>query len=66
MALAIHLNTTDQTFDAAPTLAEFPPRLTRLEEFAQKRYRAAREPSAVRESQADPSKAAGAAPSQRS
>ncbi len=66
MALAIHLSTTDQTFDASPILAEFPFRLTRLGEFAQNRYRAAREPSAGRESQADPSKAAGAAPPQRS
>jgi uncharacterized protein YbjT (DUF2867 family) len=41
MAVAIHLNTTDQTFDPTPILAEFPLRLTRLEELAKHRYRAA-------------------------
>jgi uncharacterized protein YbjT (DUF2867 family) len=40
MAVAIHLNTTDQTFDPSPTLAEFPLRLTRLEELAKRRFAA--------------------------
>lgn len=49
MAAAIHLNTTDQTFDPSAMLAEFPLRLTRLEELATRRHQAARARTTVDE-----------------
>jgi uncharacterized protein YbjT (DUF2867 family) len=61
MAVAIHLNTTDQTFDPSPTLAEFPLRLTRLEELAKRRYGAAQGSEAT--DLADQSPGSGGAPS---
>jgi len=65
MAAAVHLNTTDQTFDAAPTLAEFPLRLTRLEELAKRRYRATLGVSTAGESQVASNQVSEAAPSRR-
>jgi len=53
MAAAVHLSTSDQTFDASRTLAEFPLRLTRLEELALRRCGLAREPYLAGESSAD-------------
>jgi uncharacterized protein YbjT (DUF2867 family) len=43
MAAGIHLNTSDQTFDASSLLEEFPLQLTRLEELARRSLRVERE-----------------------
>ena len=66
MAAAVHLNSSDQTFDASRTLAEFPLRLTRLEELAQRRYRLAREAAVAGDSPADTGPRPSTAPTQRS
>ena len=65
MATAVHLNTSDQCFDASETLAEFPLRLTRLEELALRRYRLAREASLAGEPTADSRRDPGTTPTQQ-
>ncbi len=55
LTLAAHRSTSDQRFDPATTLAEFPLRLTTVEEFAYRMQRAARQPQGTEGASRGPS-----------